>query len=509
MLKSSDLVSRSDFQAGPLLVSPATRSVKGPAGTASIEPVVMKVLIALLDARGAVVTRGDLFELAWGGAQVGDDSLNRATARVRKILGDVAPGRIELETIPRTGYRLTGEDLTPVVSDGHQPVSPSSPVMSRRAMLVAAGGLAAAGVAGFGWWSNRSKEQRFNDLVKRGEEALEYGDGSSQSADYLRRAIEIRPGDGAAQGLFAYALMANSDNVNRASRGGDVAAAEDAIEAALRIDPSNANARLAQIQLDRNTLDLAETEDRLRKVLASAPNNIFAMRLLWNLLQSAGRSHDALALVQRGIVLKPLAAANNFPLAQLLWIVGRTAEADRIIDRAMEFWPAHPVVRFARFTIFAYTGRARAALGMLDNPETRPQVFSPASVALYRVSLTAMDQPLSANVSKARAANREAAKGNPKLAAQSALMLSALGDLDGAFEVANNLLLFRNGVGASSARPGQGRANSTAWRFTPWLFTPPAAAMRADPRFDILADGTGLSAYWSQRHIRPDYQVTA
>ena len=112
MLKSSDLVSRSDFRAGPLSVSPGRRLVEGPEGTANIEPVVMKVLVTLLDAHGAVVTREELFERAWGGALVGDDSLNRAIGRVRKILGDVAPGSSELETIPRTGYRLTGDILT-------------------------------------------------------------------------------------------------------------------------------------------------------------------------------------------------------------------------------------------------------------------------------------------------------------------------------------------------------------------------------------------------------------
>ena len=336
MLKSSDLVSRSDFRSGPLSVSPARRLVVGPAGTVSIEPVVMKVLIALIDAKGSVVTRGDLFELVWGGALVGDDSLNRAVARVRKNLADVAPGRIELETIPRTGYRLTGADLTPIAMADDQHAQPSRPGISRRAILGSVGGIL-AGLAGFGLWSMRSNDRRFEELFKRGEEALEYGDGSSEPADYLRQAVAIRPNDSAAQGLLAYALMANSDNVHKGVHVGGVGEAEEAINRALRIDPSDANAQLAKIQVDRTTLDLAGTEDRLRQVLASAPNNIFAMRLLWNLLQSAGRSDDALALVQRAIALKPLAAANNFPLAQLLWIVGRTAEADRVIDRAMEF----------------------------------------------------------------------------------------------------------------------------------------------------------------------------
>jgi hypothetical protein len=46
-------------------------------------------------------------------------------------------------------------------------------------------------------------------------------------------------------------------------------------------------------------------------------------------------------------------------------------------------------------------------------------------------------------------------------------------------------------------------------RMTQWLFTPPVAIMRADPRFDKLCDEFGLSAYWHARGVRPDYQLYA
>ena len=80
------------------------------------------------------------------------------------------------------------------------------------------------------------------------------------------------------------------------------------------------------------------------------------------------------------------------------------------------------------------------------------------------------------------------------------MVLSALGDVDSAFEIANKLLLFRAGPPGTPSR-------STAWRFTPWLFTPPVAAMRADPRFVTLCDGIGLTDYWEKRGIRPDYKI--
>src|SRR3954470_13268974 len=109
MLKLTDLALRPDFELGPMLVSPARRLVEGPGGNVHVQPLIMQVFLMLLDARGEVVTRNDLFDQCWGGDMVGDDSLNRAIAKVREIEAQVAPGLFEIETIPRTGYRMTGK----------------------------------------------------------------------------------------------------------------------------------------------------------------------------------------------------------------------------------------------------------------------------------------------------------------------------------------------------------------------------------------------------------------
>lgn len=111
MARPADLAQRSDFSLGPLLVRPARRLVSGPGGEVHLEPLMMQVLLLLIDARGNVVTRDELFDQCWGGVQIGDSSLNRVIAGVRRALGETAPGRFELEAIPRTGYRLVGDRL--------------------------------------------------------------------------------------------------------------------------------------------------------------------------------------------------------------------------------------------------------------------------------------------------------------------------------------------------------------------------------------------------------------
>ena len=142
MLRPADLAARPDFEAGVLLVSPSRRIVRGPQGEIHLEPRIMQVFLLLLDAGGRVVTRNEIFDQCWGGAMVGDDSLNRAVGKVRKTTGEVAPGAMEIETIPRTGYRVTGE-----IPDRYEPVEESAGIsrgLSRRAVV---GSAAAAALA--------------------------------------------------------------------------------------------------------------------------------------------------------------------------------------------------------------------------------------------------------------------------------------------------------------------------------------------------------------------------
>ncbi|MFL6724883.1 MAG: winged helix-turn-helix domain-containing protein [Sphingomicrobium sp.] len=506
MLKLSDLTLRPDFRLGPMLISPPRRLVEGPGGYAHVQPLIMQVLLMLLDARGQVVTRNDLFDQCWGGAYVGDDSLNSAIAKVRQIASEVAPGLFEIETIPRTGYRLTVlPSEAPVPSATEEQ---SGARFSRRMMLGGAAAAGAGAAAGVGLWSVRSAEdRRFNELMDLGRQAQLYGDKSNEASDYFQQAAALRSDNPKAQGLVALTQAMLAEDGGREA-GVAVQKADRAARIALALDPNEPNARLALVTLQRSTLDLATNEDRLREILAIAPDNIETMDSLWGLLQSAGRSRDALALVERANVLEPFAASLHFPKAQLLWILGRNAEADRVIDRAMIYWPEHEIVRFARFTIYAYTGRPRAALAMLDDPKTRPQIYSPDEISLWRVSLAALDQRTPASIAAARSANLDAARQNPRRSNIAILVLSALGEVDAAFDIANGLLLFRRPAELRPQAPArQAPVKSTGWRSAPWMFTPPVAPMRADPRFNALCDGIGLTEYWAKRGIKPDYQL--
>ena len=132
---ASLLARRPDFQLGAGIVRPSVRTVEGPGGSVTAEPRVMQVLLALADAGGAVLTRDDLLRTCWKGMFVGDDSITRAVAEVRRIARETGAG-FGVETIPRIGYRLTGGAATstrplaepePVPAQSRPLRSPSTP----------------------------------------------------------------------------------------------------------------------------------------------------------------------------------------------------------------------------------------------------------------------------------------------------------------------------------------------------------------------------------------------
>ena len=76
-----------------------------------------------------------------------------------------------------------------------------------------------------------------------------------------------------------------------------------------------------------------------------------------------------------------------------------------------------------------------------------------------------------------------------------------------AFEVADAYLLQRGPLIASVGwRPGQLALNDQRRRLTNMLFIPPAAPMRADPRFEALVRDIGLTTYWARANVVPDYK---
>jgi DNA-binding winged helix-turn-helix (wHTH) protein len=517
LLRTADLAARPEFRLGEALIIPGTRTVRGPGGEADLEPRVMQVLVVLADAAGQVVTRETLFQRCWGNVYVGDDSLNRAVAGVRRIAETVAAGSFTIETVPRTGYQL-------IVKSGAQPrqapgggetASTLNLVLKRRSMV--AGGIAAAAIAGGGiWWINRPRpDPRFEALMARGDEAFRDGSAFEQwDADATRRpnlirlyeeAVRLHPGSARAWGLLAYFMSARADGATPQDSARLVADAKATIRRALQIDPREPNARVAAFLFEGRMLDWAARDRRLREILATDADNLPAMIELMPLLQAAGFTRESWGWNERILHASPLARPFLVVKSLKLWILGRVRESDNVIDRVRGLWPEYGFGNWARFMLFALTGRPQAALAMLDSAPDG--IGGPDVQAMWRAVLEALETRAPAAIATARAACLEQATRLPVMVNDIVMILGALGQTDAAFEVTEGFLLWRGKL--VSADQADGKAmDDYSRRMTQWLFTPPVAAMRADPRFLKLCDEFGLTAYWRERGVKPDYQLS-
>ena len=101
-----DLVGEADFWLGASRVSPSMREVARAGLHETLEPRIMQVLVALHQANGRVVSRDELIARCWEGRIVGEDAINRAIGRLRRLSEADGGASFVIETIPRIGFRL-------------------------------------------------------------------------------------------------------------------------------------------------------------------------------------------------------------------------------------------------------------------------------------------------------------------------------------------------------------------------------------------------------------------
>ena len=382
----------------------------------------------------------------------------------------------------------------------------AGPWISRR-RAIAGGTAAIAALAGGGlWWSRHSpSDPRFDALIDLAEDAVRNFNYSDKSLKAAEQAVAIRPDSAKAWGLLGLLKSYGLQDPDQRDTETLVQDAQHAAQRALSIDPQQPDALLAMFELEGSTLDWFARDQRLRQIVAIDAKNLGAMAELVLLTQATGMSRESWQWNERVLELAPLSIDALGKRALKLWILGRTGEADKVIDQARALHPSDFWPWFVRIHIYAFTGRAAAALALMDS-EPAMAAKTPMT-PLWRAALPAVAQPSPTANAKARAACIQSAEIAPPSANEAVQLLCAIGDIDTAFEVANGLLLSRGPI-VPRQRPGSANAAESAeWRVgTQWMFTPSTAAMRTDPRFLPLCDGIGLIDYWRKRGMKPDYQ---
>ncbi|MFL6720251.1 MAG: winged helix-turn-helix domain-containing protein, partial [Sphingomonas sp.] len=416
-----------------LTIDPVRRRVAGPGGDMAVEPLVMQLLLQLVDGQGEVLPRRELFDHLWGNAQVGDDSLNRLVGGLRKVLERTSAGAVQIETVPRVGYRLIAG-----------PAGGVTPRITRRSLL-AAGASSLLALGGAALWQalKQARVTEARRLINRGDSLLRDAVPlqAGEALPPLRSALEIDPGNAKALGLVALAEETRANNGGSDNAGETLRTAEEAARAALQRDPREPHARLAMIDITAGSLDWSQMEDRLEALRASAPANPHVLGSLSSFLQAAGRTSKSWLYNEQAAAAAPTSPTPQWRRALRLWTAGRNEEAVNLSERLLPLWPRHALVWNARFMILAFTGRTGAAAAMLRNAVAAPGNAHPVTLAQWLPTLDAFAEPTAASIARAKEANLAAAQLNPGQATYAAMALSQLGEIDAAFDVIDGLLL--------------------------------------------------------------------
>jgi tetratricopeptide (TPR) repeat protein len=479
------------------------RRLIGAGGETRLEPRVAQLLVLLAGRRGEVVKREELQRAIWPDVIVGDDSLNRLVAALRRALRAISPGDANrIETISKAGYRLAVEADAPYVVPG----VPQQTFVRRHA-LASLGAAAAAAVAGGVWWlrSGETTNPHVERLLEQARVAQGMGlpEADETGTGLLNEAIALEPDNATAWGMLALANYRSIEN-GTANESEGTASLELAARRALAIDPEESNARGALAILPPIYGDWLAAERRYDAVLKADPDNLPVTVERGLLLMSVGRCREALASAEHALRLSPFAPALHYHHIFRLSAAGRPFEADRAAERAAQLWPRHPGILYARFLVFAWSHREAAALRMLDSPE------APLPPPLAR----SWRPVLESRVNKDDRLRREAADAliaqataHTAAAVNSILGLALLDELDAAFEVARGYLLRRGSMIGSLRTPDALPVAEQRWRKTMMLFTPATTAMRADPRFAGLTENMGLAEYWRRSGKKPDFML--
>jgi DNA-binding winged helix-turn-helix (wHTH) protein len=74
----------------------------------ALRPKVYALLVYLVENRGRLIPKDELIRGIWGDVHVGDGSLNRAVAELRRALQDDSKTPHLIDTVPRRGYKFIG-----------------------------------------------------------------------------------------------------------------------------------------------------------------------------------------------------------------------------------------------------------------------------------------------------------------------------------------------------------------------------------------------------------------
>jgi tetratricopeptide (TPR) repeat protein len=332
-------------------------------------------------------------------------------------------------------------------------------------------------------------------------------EGMSEAIGLFRRAVELDPEAADGWGLlaiaYAYALRQTTiDTVDAL-----MVRTRSTVARAFALEPDNPFAEEAIYSLIPFRGHWSEADRSYRAALRRHPDSEYLIYGYGQRLASAGLMRAAATQLDHALSIAQPSPSLMFVQVWSIWASGAIDEADRAIERAYALFPLHIAIWFARFYMLMFSGRAREAIAMGENVRDRPPLIMPSSFALPIASARALDTHAPADINRAMRMNLEAAPRGAGYAENAMLFTSAIGRVDEAFGIAAAYFFSRGYVVPDVRFDGPHHAlTSLSQRRTIYLFLPPAEAMRRDARFPRLVKELGLTQFWRETGVTPDYQ---
>ena len=300
---------------GSFEIDPRTWTLSRDGAPLNLSPRLVEILAHLVARPGAIVTKDELLERFWPGINVGENTLSRAVADIRKVLGDSAASPTYLQTLARRGYRFMGEGpLGSVEPEGQRPAARAAAT---------------------------SAEDPFQAWVK-GRLALDSLDLGKlvQATEAFERAAVDLPAYAPAHAGLANAYLLQFEQ----TRSGSVP--------------------------DRNLLTRAMTA--ARQACAVDPSLGEGWAVLGYLLSADGRTEEAQAAGRRATALEPDNWRHQYRLAYSTW----GEERLRAVDRTLTLKPGFAPARMLAAMVFIARGaleraEREATLGAVSQREQR------------------------------------------------------------------------------------------------------------------------------------------
>src|SRR5580704_23030 len=100
---------RVQFVFGECVLDTDRRELSRRSESVAVGPQVFDLLIHLIENRGRVVSKDELFDVIWHGRTVSESTLSSHVNFARRAIGDTGEEQSLIRTIPRKGFRFVGD----------------------------------------------------------------------------------------------------------------------------------------------------------------------------------------------------------------------------------------------------------------------------------------------------------------------------------------------------------------------------------------------------------------